>query len=55
MKYLWAMTRHEWGSIHFYLVLLYVALIVVHIILHRRWIKNYFKSLLGLSGKTTCP
>ena len=48
---LWSMTRHEWGRIHYYLGLLFLALIVVHIILHWSWIKNYFKSLLGISRK----
>ncbi len=52
VKYLWSMTRHEWGNIHFILALLFVFLMVVHIILHWTWIKNYFKSLLGSSGKT---
>jgi len=47
-----SMTRHQWGDIHFYLALLFLILIVVHIILHFKWIKNYFKSLLGFSGKT---
>jgi len=55
IKYFWSMTRHEWGSIHFYLALLFVALMVVHIILHWTWIKNYFKSLVGFARKTTCP
>lgn len=53
VKELWSMTRHEWGDIHLYLVVLFVILIVVHIILHASWIKNYFKSLFGLSRKTT--
>ncbi len=44
IKQLWSMTRHEWGSIHFYLALLFAILMVVHIILHWNWIKNYFKS-----------
>jgi len=50
---LWSMTRHEWGDIHFYLAVLFVVLMVVHIILHWTWIKNYFKSLLGFSRKRT--
>ncbi len=50
---LWSMTRHEWGSIHFYLAFLFVILMVVHIILHWSWIKNYFKLLPGFSRKTT--
>jgi len=53
IKELWSMTRHEWGSVHFYLALLFISLMVVHIILHWSWLKNYFKSLLGFSRKTT--
>jgi len=49
IKDLWSMTRHEWGSIHFYLAVLFIALMLVHIILHWAWIKNYFKSLIGFS------
>ncbi len=53
IKELWSMTRHEWGGIHFYLAVLFVILMVVHIILHWGWIKSYFKSLFGFSRKTT--
>jgi hypothetical protein len=53
IKYLWSMTRHEWGGIHFYLAVIFAVLMVVHIILHWGWIKSYFKSLFGLSRKTT--
>ncbi|MHC4601808.1 MAG: DUF4405 domain-containing protein [Planctomycetota bacterium] len=53
IKELWSMTRHEWGDIHFYLAILFVSFMVVHIILHWSWIKNYFKSLLGFSRQTT--
>ena len=42
----WAMTRHEWGDIHFYLAALFVLLMAVHIFLHWTWIKSYFTSLL---------
>lgn len=48
-KSLWSMTRHEWGDIHFGLAILFIVLMIVHIILHWSWIKNYFKSLLGHS------
>lgn len=51
IKDLWSMTRHQWGGIHFYLALLFVILMVVHIILHWTWIKNYFKSLIGFSRR----
>ncbi len=49
IKYLWSMTRHEWGAIHFYLAILFVVLMAVHIVLHWTWIKNYFMSLFGFS------
>ena len=52
IKDLWSMTRHEWGGIHFYLAVLFVILMVVHIILHWGWIKNYFKSLFGFLRTT---
>lgn len=41
-----SMTRHEWGSIHFYLAIVFVVLMITHIILHWRWIKHYVRSLL---------
>ena len=53
IKDLWSMTRHDWGDVHFYLAVLFAVLMVVHIILPWGWIKCYFKSLLGLSRKTT--
>ncbi|MHC4622631.1 MAG: DUF4405 domain-containing protein [Planctomycetota bacterium] len=52
---LWSMTRHEWGQVHFDLAVLFTILMVVHIILHWTWIKNYFKRLLRSPQKTTGP
>ena len=52
IKYLWSMSRHEWGDIHFYLAIMFVTFMVIHIILHWSWIKNHFKSLFGISRKT---
>jgi len=40
-----SLTRHEWGDIHFYLAVVFLALMLLHIILHWTWIKNRFKSL----------
>jgi len=51
IKELWSMSRHEWGDVHFYLAVLFVVLMLVHIILHWGWIKSYFRSLFGLSRK----
>jgi hypothetical protein len=51
IKELWSMTRHEWGYIHFWMALLFVALIALHIVLHWGWIKNYFKLIFGFGRK----
>jgi len=51
IKYLWSMTRHEWGSIHFYLALAFIVLMTAHILLHWTWIKSYVKSLFVLSRR----
>lgn len=53
IKELLSMTRHEWGRIHFYLAILFIILMVVHIVLHWGWIKNCFRSLFGFSQKTS--
>ena len=45
VKALLSMTRHEWGDIHFYLSILLITLITIHIILHWKWIKCMFKDL----------
>jgi hypothetical protein len=43
IKELLGMTRHEWGSIHTYLAIIFIILMVVHIIIHWAWIKSYIK------------
>lgn len=50
IKDLWSMTRHEWGSVHFYLALVFIVLMTAHILLHWTWIKSYVKSLF-VSGR----
>lgn len=34
------LTRHEWGDIHFWVALLFVAVILYHLLLHLTWIKG---------------
>jgi len=46
-KYLWQLHRHQWGNIHLYLSLLFVAFLIVHIILHWSWIKDKTRKLFG--------
>jgi len=35
---LWALDRHEWGSIHFWIAIAFLAVLVLHLFLHWRWI-----------------
>ena len=49
IRHLWSMGRHDWGNIHFWLAVLFIVLMIVHIILHWSWIKNYLKSLFDSS------
>ncbi len=51
IKYFWSLTRHQWGDIHFYLAALFIILMVLHIVLHWKWIKNYLKFLFISSRK----
>jgi len=39
--------RHDWGDVHFYLAVVFTALMIIHIVLHWAWIKCYLKSVLG--------
>ena len=51
IKTLLSMTRHQWGDVHFYLAVIFAALIAIHIVLHWNWIKEYLKSIAGLTSK----
>jgi hypothetical protein len=35
---LWALRRHEWGSVHFWLAATFCTLLVVHVALHWQWV-----------------
>lgn len=39
----WGMDRHGWGEIHFWIALTFLALMVIHFILHWTWIKTKVK------------
>ncbi len=42
----WGLTRHEWGDIHFYISILFLVLMSVHLFFHLKFIKN------AIIGKT---
>jgi hypothetical protein len=35
---IWGMDRHEWGDIHFWMCVVLLGLLAVHLILHWKWI-----------------
>lgn len=41
-KTIWGMDRHEWGSIHFWISVVFLCCLAVHLFLHWRWIANLF-------------
>ena len=39
-KYFLGLHRHQWSNIHFYLSIAFVILVIIHLILSWKWIKN---------------
>ena len=39
-------SRHEWGDVHWYLAITLLVLVVLHIVLHWKWVTNTFGALL---------
>ena len=35
----WAMGRHDWGNIHFWIAISFLIMMAIHVILHWKWIK----------------
>ncbi|UCD35564.1 MAG: DUF4405 domain-containing protein [Nitrospiraceae bacterium] len=40
-KAIWGLDRHEWGSIHFWISVLFLGVLTVHLILHWRWVVTF--------------
>ena len=40
----WGLTRHEWGDIHFWVSMVFLALMGVHLFLHWNWITCMVKT-----------
>ncbi len=52
---LWGLTRHQWGSIHFWLSLGFLGIIFVHIVLHWPWIVTVIGKRLNLALRSHPP
>jgi hypothetical protein len=44
--YFWGLDRHQWGSVHLYISLAFLFLIVLHIILHWKMIVCIFRKMI---------
>jgi hypothetical protein len=42
-KVIWGSDRHAWGSIHFWISIIFLSVLTIHLILHWRWIINFIK------------
>ncbi len=44
--FLWGLDRHQWGTIHFIIGLVFLALLVLHIVLHWQMIVGIYRGLI---------
>jgi len=44
--FLWRLDRHQWGTIHFTIGLIFLALLVLHIVLHWQMIVGIYRRLI---------
>ena len=40
---IWGLTRHEWGDVHFWISVILMDVMALHLFLHWRWIVNFVK------------
>ncbi|MEQ8854811.1 DUF4405 domain-containing protein [Gimesia sp.] len=52
---LWGLSRHQWGTIHFWASLGLLAFVVVHVCLHWQWIVISVKRRVGITASSTSP
>ncbi|ATX79180.1 protein of unknown function (DUF4405) [Mariprofundus aestuarium] len=60
---IWSLDRHEWGSIHFWMSVVFFSLLTLHLVLHWRWVMSVvtgrpsegsgFRAGLGIVGLLT--
>ena len=52
-KYFLGLHRHSWGNIHFYLSIAFTTLVVFHLLLSWKWIKNKAKQIFKKTWQTS--
>jgi hypothetical protein len=54
IKELLGLGRHDWGDVHFILSLVFIALMLLHLFLHWRWIVTCAASIFSPSRSAPC-
>ncbi|MBU2572037.1 MAG: DUF4405 domain-containing protein [Gammaproteobacteria bacterium] len=44
---IWGIDRHQWGTVHFWVSVLFFAILALHLLLHWRWVVGF------ISGRVT--
>ena len=44
--FFWGMDRHQWGTVHFIIGIVFFALVVLHIVLHWQMIVGIYRNLI---------
>ncbi len=39
----WGLSRHAWGEIHYWIAVVFLATLALHLLLHRRWIVSLLR------------
>jgi len=48
---LWGMNRHDWGEVHFWIAIVLLICIAVHLLLHWRWVVTMVKGKVSQKTK----
>ncbi|MGR9117265.1 MAG: DUF4405 domain-containing protein [Gammaproteobacteria bacterium] len=40
---LWGLDRHQWGTLHFWISVIFFSILALHLLLHWRWLANLIK------------
>lgn len=47
-RLVWGWNRHDWGDVHWWLVIVFLVVLLAHLALHWQWIRITTARMLGL-------
>jgi predicted membrane channel-forming protein YqfA (hemolysin III family) len=53
-KWLWGLHRQDWATVHFYLALAFLVVLVIHLVLHWSWIVTCTRTLFRRRSAAPC-